>query len=160
MVVDGWTILGHPLLLDQLGRLTSAVEAAKAADPEDYRSTARAKLLAMLRKLLFETIPADPTRKEYRQAHTPGKARKHWFRVKFGNGRFRLFFRFDSKTKIVIFAWVNDGNTLGTYGSRTDAYSVFKGMLDKGNPPDDWEALHAAASAEPVVKRLDEAKPK
>ncbi|MFV1920915.1 type II toxin-antitoxin system YhaV family toxin, partial [Sphingomonas sp. MJ1 (PH-R8)] len=41
---------------------------------------------------------------------------------------------------------VNDATTLRTYGSRTDAYAVFKGMLDKGNPPDDWTALLKAAS--------------
>ncbi len=33
MVVNGWTIFAHPLLLDQLDRVTAAVEAARAADP-------------------------------------------------------------------------------------------------------------------------------
>lgn len=159
MVVDGWTVFAHPLLLDQLERATRAVEAAKAADPKGYRGTAQAKLLAMLARLIFETIPADPTRPEYRQGDTLGTARKHWFRAKFGNGRFRLFFRYDSRTKVIIFAWVNDETTLRTYGSKTDAYRVFKGMLDKGNPPDDWTALLAAASAEAVVKRLAKAEP-
>ncbi|MCZ8042155.1 MAG: type II toxin-antitoxin system YhaV family toxin [Beijerinckiaceae bacterium] len=160
MVVNGWTIFAHPLLLDQLERATVAVEAAKASDPAGFQRTAQAKLLAMLAKLLFETIPADPTRPEYRQGDTLGAARKHWFRAKFGNGRFRLFFRFDSKTKIIIFAWVNDETTLRTYGAKTDAYCVFKGMLDKGNPPDDWKDLLAAASANPVVARLEGAKPR
>ena len=159
MVVGGWTIFAHPLLLDQLERATAAVEAASAADPQGYRSTAQAKLLAMLRTLIFETIPADPTRPEYRQGDTLGRARKHWFRAKFGNGRFRLFFRFDSRAKVIIFAWVNDETTLRTYGSKTDAYHVFRGMLAKGNPPDDWTALLAASSATPVVERLDAAGP-
>ena len=160
MVVDGWTIFAHPLLLDQIERATAAVEAARAADPEGYRGTAQAKLLAMLSRLIFETIPADPTRPEYRQGDTLGQARKHWFRAKFGNGRFRLFFRYDSRAKVIIFAWVNDENTLRSYGSRTDAYRVFKGMLDRGDPPDDWKALLAAASAKAAVKRLDNAKPR
>lgn len=159
MVIDGWTIFAHPLLLDQLERATAAVERAKTADPKGYRGTAQAKLLAMLAKLLFEVIPTDPTRPEYRQGDTLGQARKHWFRAKFGNGRFRLFFRYDSRTKIVIFAWVNDETTLRAYGSKTDAYRVFKGMLDQGHPPDDWTALLAAASATTVVERLDRAKP-
>lgn len=159
MVVGGWTIFAHPLLLDQLARATAAVEAARAADPQGYRSTAQAKLLAMLRTLIFETIPADPTRPEYRQGDTLGRARKHWFRAKFGNGRFRLFFRFDSRAKVIIFAWVNDETTLRTYGSKTDAYHVFRGMLAKGNPPDDWTASLAASSATPVVERLDAAGP-
>lgn len=159
MVVDGWAIFAHPLLLDQLERATTAVEKARAADPEGYRITPQAKLLAMLHSLLFETIPSDPTRTEYRQGDTLGRERKHWFRAKFGNGRFRLFFRYDSRAKIVIFAWVNDETTLRAYGSKTDAYRVFKGMLDKGNPPDDWEALLAASSAEVVVRRLKKARP-
>ena len=160
MVIDGWTIFAHPLLLDQLERATAAVEAAKAADPKGYQGTAQAKLLAVLHTLLFDRIPADPTWPEYRQGDTLGKARKHWFRAKFGNGRFRLFFRYDSKTKIIIFAWVNDEDILRTYGAKTDAYRVFKGMLDKGNPPDDWKALLATASAGTVVKRLEKTKPK
>ena len=160
MVIDGWTIFAHPLLLDQLERATAAVEAAEATDPKGYQGTAQAKLLAMLARLILETIPADPTRLEYRQGDTLGKARKHWFRAKFGNGRFRLFFRHDSRTKIIIFAWVNDENTMRTYGSKADAYRVFKGMLDKGDPPDDWTALLAAASAKAVVKRLEKAGPK
>ncbi len=160
MVIKGWTIFAHPLLLDQLERATAAVEEAKAANPNGYQGTAKAKLLAMLSKLIFETVPADPTRREYRQGETLGKARKHWFRAKFGNGRFRLFFRYDSNSKVIIFAWVNDDSTLRTYGSKTDAYRVFKGMLDKGNPPDDWKALLAAASAEAVVKQLEKTKPK
>lgn len=159
MVINGWTIFAHDLLLDQLERATAAVEAARTADPEGYQGTAQAKLLAMLNKLLFETIPADPTRPEYRQGSTLGKDRKHWFRAKFGNGRFRLLFRYDSKTKVIIFAWVNDENTLRTYGAKTDAYRVFKGMLDAGNPPDDWKALLAATSAKPTVARLKRAKP-
>lgn len=141
MLVNDWTIRAHPLLLDQLEKLTAAVEKSKAKDPQGWARTANAKVLAAMRALMFETIPSDPTRSEYRQGGTLGPARKHWFRAKFGNGRFRLFFRYDSRAKVIIFAWVNDETTLRTYGSKTDAYAVFKGMLDKGNPPDDWAAL-------------------
>lgn len=142
---EGWSILAHPLLLDQLERLTAAVEKARRTDPVGYGATANAKLLAVLRRLIFETIPADPTRSEYRQGGTLGPERKHWFRAKFGNGRFRLFFRYDSRSRLIIYAWVNDAQTLRTRGAKTDAYHVFKGMLDKGNPPDDWNALRTAA---------------
>ena len=92
-----------------------------------------------MRQLIFETVPEDPTRAEYRQGGTLGKDRKHWFRAKFGGGRFRLFFRYSSKAKAIIYAWVNDETTLRTYGSKTDAYAVFSKMLDGGNPPDTWE---------------------
>ncbi|GJE56572.1 type II toxin-antitoxin system YhaV family toxin [Methylobacterium thuringiense] len=156
IVVDGWTLFAHPLLLDQLGRLTDAVE--KAADPTG--GSANAKLLAMLQKLIFEIVPQDPSRTEYRQGDTLGASRKHWFRAKFGNGRFRLFFRYDSRSKVIVFAWVNDEHSLRTYGSKTDAYRVFRKMLDAGDPPDDWAALLKAASAKPATARLDIAAPK
>jgi toxin YhaV len=152
--VNGWQIFAHPLFLDQIEKLTAAVDRAKAKDPAGYRGTANAKLLAALRKLIWETIPADPTRPEYRQGGTLGAARKHWFRAKFGGQRFRLFFRYNASAKVIIFAWVNDSDTLRTYGSKSDAYAVFRSMLDKGDPPDDWEALTKAAATVEAKKRL------
>lgn len=158
IVINGWTVFAHPLLLNQLEKLTAAVAKAKEKAPESYAGTANAKVLTALRTLIFETVPADPTRPEYRQGSTLGADHKHWFRAKFGNGRFRLFFRYDSRAKVIVFAWVNDETTLRTYGAKTDAYAVFKGMLDKGNPPDDWAALLKAASAELANQRLQATK--
>lgn len=159
LTINGWTILAHPLFLDQLERLTDAVEALKAKKPDQYQKNPNAKLLAALNKLVFRTIPADPAATIYRQGSTLGEGRKHWFRAKFGNGRFRLFFRYDTSAKVIIFAWVNDETTLRTYGAKSDAYKVFKGMLDDGNPPDDWISLHKAASERAAVERLDSASP-
>lgn len=151
-ITNGWHLFTHPLFLAQLEKLTVAVEKLQQSDPVGYQKTANAKLLAALRQLVFETIPSDPTRADYRQGGTLGSDRKHWFRAKFGNGRFRLFFRFNSKAKIIIFAWVNDETTLRTYGSKTDAYAVFRKMLDEGNPPDSWSALLDASKGDPATK--------
>lgn len=159
ITINGWTILAHPLFLDQLEKLTDAVEALKAKKPDEYQSNASTKLLGALSKLVFQTIPADPAATVYRQGSTLGEAHKHWFRAKFGNGRFRLFFRYDSTARIIIFAWVNDETTFRTYGAKTDAYKVFKGMLEDGNPPDDWGALRKAASDQAAVNRLEKASP-
>ncbi len=145
MQVNGWELFAHPLLLDQLDKLVGAVEKLRAKKPKDYEGSANFKVLASLRQLMFVTIPADPTRPEYRQGATLGAGGKHWFRAKFGGQRFRLFFRFDSKARILVYAWVNDSETLRTYGSKTDAYAVFAKMLAKGNPPGDWNALVQAA---------------
>lgn len=143
ITVNGWTLYAHPLFLEQLEKLTKAVQKAKKKNPKDYQKSANAKLLAAIRKLAFEDIPVDPARPEYRQGGTLGAKRKHWFRAKFSSGRFRLFFRYSSSAKIIVYAWVNDQTTLRTYDSKNDAYAVFKKMLDKGNPPDDWDALMA-----------------
>lgn len=145
VAVQGWELFAHPLLLSQIDKLVVAVEREKAKAPHTFQSGANAKLLATLRRLLFEVIPQDPARAEYRQGSTLGSDRKHWFRAKFGGGRFRLFFRFESRSRIIVYAWVNDETTLRTYGAKTDAYAVFRKMLDKGNPPDDWNTLSKAA---------------
>jgi toxin YhaV len=152
--INGWTVLSHPLFLDQWERLIVTVEALKTKKPEEYQQSADAKLLAALVQLVTATIPSDPTAAIYRQGSTLGDDRKHWFRAKFDNGRFRLFFRYNSASKVIIFAWVNDENSLRAYGSKTDAYEAFKGLLDDGNPPDDWDALHKQASDPKAVARL------
>jgi toxin YhaV len=157
ITVNGWTLYTHPLFADQIEKLTAAVEKSREKDPKGYTSTANAKLLAAMRKLMFEVIPVDPARPEFRQGGTLGPSRKHWFRAKFGNGRFRLFFRYSSSAKIIIYTWVNDANTLRTYGSKSDAYAVFKAMLDKGNPPEDWDALVTSSTAMPRPAEPDKA---
>jgi toxin YhaV len=148
--VNGWELFAHPQLTAQLEKLAVAVERAKRKDPEGYKKTANAKVLAQLETLIWQTVPGDPTRPDYRQGATLGDDRKHWFRVKFGGGRFRLFFRYRQDLKIIVYAWVNDEDILRTYGAKTDAYAVFKSMLDKGKPPDDWPALIKEAVAMPV----------
>ena len=55
--------------------------------------------------------------------------------------RFRLFFRYDSTAKLIVYVWASDEHTLREAGSKTDPDSVFRRMLARGNPPDDWEAL-------------------
>jgi toxin YhaV len=147
-----------PSFLDQLDKLIVAVERDRTKNPETYRSAANTKLLAALFKLLSETIPHDPSRPEYRQGDTLGESRKHWFRAKFGAQRFRLFFRYSSRLKIIVYVWVNDENTLWAYGARSDAYAVFAAMLDRGNPPDDWTALLAAAEKPAALERFVKAK--
>jgi toxin YhaV len=143
--------------LGQLERLLAAVERDKKADSRNYKNNANAKLLKALSTIAFERIPADPTDKRYRMGDTLGADYKHWFRDKFGQGRFRVFFRFDSRTKIIIYAWVNDENTLREYGAKSDAYAVFSKMLAGGNPPDGWDSLLAASKDPTAIKRLEDA---
>lgn len=146
-VVHGWTVYEHPEFTRQREKLQRSVERLRASDPEGYRQSADAKLLAAIAGLTLEVVPADPGAPKFRQGGTLGKARKHWFRAKFGNGRYRLFYQFSSKAKVIIYAWVNDENSLRTDGSKRDSYAVFKAMLDKGNPPDSWSELAKAVGA-------------
>jgi toxin YhaV len=145
-IVNGWTLYAHPLFLGQLERLTGAVAKKAKKDPKGYATSADAKLLAALHKLVFEVMPVDPARPEFRQGGTLGPDRKHWFRAKFGGGRFRLFFRYSTRAKIIIYTWVNDHDTLRTYGAKTDAYAMFAKMLDSGNLPEEWGELMKASA--------------
>ena len=148
MIVNGWTLLAHACFLDQIERLAAAVQTARARDPDGYRHNANTRLLAAIVKLATVDIPTDPAAARWRQGGTLGPDRRHWFRAKFAQGRFRLFFRFHSTERIIVHAWVNDTRTLRKRGARTDPYAVFATMLAAGHPPDDWTALKQAATAE------------
>ena len=156
--VNGWTIYAHPLFLDQLEVIIAAAEKARKKDPAGYKKKRAAKLLAAVLKVAFDDIPSDPTRDIYRQGGTLGDDYKHWFRAKFLQ-QFRLFFRYQQSAdvKIIVLAWVNDDSTLRAYESASDAYAVFRKMLDRGNPADTWKELLAAASQPAAKHRLSRA---
>ncbi|TVR67365.1 MAG: hypothetical protein EA422_00485 [Gemmatimonadales bacterium] len=66
------------------------------------------------------------------------------------DGRYRLFYRYDLAAGIIVYASVNDENSLRSYGKKSDAYGVFGKMLEGGSPPDDWEdLLNEAGTEEP-----------
>jgi toxin YhaV len=147
LVINGWTIFAHSLFLDQLEELLTKVEILRQKDPQNYQKKNATKRLAAIAKLAFEVIPQDPTRNDYRQGTTLGDDYKHWFRAKFFQ-QYRLFFRYHQESKIIVFAWVNDEDSKRAYGSKTDAYRVFKKMLENDRPPDDWDVLLQEAKSE------------
>ena len=116
----GWHLLFHECLIEQLRKLEVAVQRAKTQDPRGFESNANVKLFNALARLLLETVPSGPDREEYRQGDTMGAELRHWRRARIGR-RFRLFFRFDSRSRIIIFARVN---------------------------ADDWATLRAACTAD------------
>ena len=140
MTTSSWSLLFHTCLVEQLERLRAASDKAFFVNAASASENANVKLYAALSKLIFETVPDDPARDEYRQGNTMGPEFRHWRRAKIGR-RFRLFFRYDSQTKVIVYAWVNDEKTLRAAGSKNDPYAVFQKMLGRGNPPDDWNVL-------------------
>jgi len=143
IVVNGWTLYTHPLFIEQYEVLEKKVVALKAKDPKDYIKKNATKRLAAIHKLAYEVIPQDPTKSDYRQGKTLGENNKHWFRAKFFQ-QYRLFFRYDIQSKVIVYAWVNDDSSKRAYESKTDAYRVFARMLKSGNPPYSWEDLLTA----------------
>jgi toxin YhaV len=147
IIINGWSIFAHALFLAQLAELLLQVTELRQKFPEEYRNKKATKRLAAIFRLAFDVIPQDPTRNEYRQGCTLGDDYKHWFRAKFFQ-QYRLFFRYHQAKKIIVLVWVNDDNSKRVYGSRTDAYAVFRNMLENGYPPNDWDSLIKDAQVE------------
>lgn len=154
LVINEWNIFAHPLFLNQFEELLTQVEHLRQKYPQEYKKKNATKRLSAIAKLAFDVIPQDPTRSDYRQGNTLVDDYKHWFRAKFFQ-QYRLFFRYHQESKIIVFAWVNDENSKRSYDSNTDAYRVFKKMLESGHPPDNWNDL--LKDAKDQTNRLEKA---
>ena len=144
----GWRLLFFTELTRQRDKLKDAAERARRKDPRGFASNSTVKLLRAVDRAMSEVIPQDPSRAEYRQGNTLGKGYRHWRRARIGR-RFRVFFRYDAKARVIVYAWMNDERTLRSAGSKTDPYTVFARMLAQGNPPDDWASLITASTQNP-----------
>jgi toxin YhaV len=148
VVANGWTLLFWTEFRERWTAMLAAAREARAADPVGYRQRPELKFLRTVRDLVFEEIPRNPDDAQFRQGKTLGGAHTHWRRAKF-HRRFRLFFRFHSASHTIVYAWLNDEETLRKAGSRTDPYAVFRRMLERGAPPSDWNELVAASKSPP-----------
>jgi toxin YhaV len=138
--VTGLRLFIHPLCQAQLEKLTMRVEKLASQDPVGYSSHPAAKLLATINHYMRGVIPRDPNGPEFRQGNTLGPHNRHWFRAKF-HGRYRLFYRFSTQHRFIVYVWVNDELSLRKSGSRTDPYAVFKAMIESGDPPNSFAEL-------------------
>ena len=152
---NGWTLLFHPAFQARFDRLIGEVTALKAADPATWKDHPKAKLLERIRRIVFEKS-YSPDAPEFQQGNTLGETNRRWRRAKFLQ-RFRLFFRFDSASKVIVIAWINDENTLRKAGAKTDPYTVFARQLARGDPPSDWSDLLAKAKQPTSVQVPDAA---
>ncbi|HGM0544003.1 TPA: type II toxin-antitoxin system YhaV family toxin, partial [Neisseria gonorrhoeae] len=112
MQINGYTIYEHECFTQQLDRLATTIESQKRSE-----KSSRSEEAKLLERILgeIENIALNPDSPEYRLGKTLGPEYKFWRRAKF-MGRYRLFFRYDSNSKIIILAWVNDSGTKRTYG--------------------------------------------
>ena len=142
----GWLLVLHPAFRGRLLDLACKVEERRERGAPGWEGSPQAKLLKRVIDLVTAEIPKNPAAPEYEQGNTLGADARGWRRAKF-LGRFRLFFRFDSRSKVIVYAWVNDENTLRKAGSSTDPYVVFREKLIAGDPPHGWNALLDACKA-------------
>jgi toxin YhaV len=95
---------------------------------------------------VLDEIPRDSAAAGFRLGKTLGAEHRHWRRARF-LGRFRLFFRYSSAHKTIIYAWLNDERSLRQAGGQSDPYATIKRRLARGAPPDDWDDLMRTAGA-------------
>ncbi len=98
------------------------------------------RLLAAVLRLTQERIPTNPRSDEFRLGNTLGPSFRAWCRAKFAK-RYRLFFRYNSAHRVIVYSWFNSTETLRKEGSSSDPYVVFQKMLAAGKPPTDFEEL-------------------
>ncbi len=137
MKVNGWQLFQYKLFTDQLDKLVAEVKMLQQSQPETYKKHPKTKRLVRIRQLMWEEIPTQPGHERWNQGNTLGTEYRLWKRAKFGQNRFRLFFRYDAPKKIILYAWVNDENTLRKEGDKNNPYAIFARGLKKGDPPAD-----------------------
>lgn len=137
---NGWRLYQHPAFAARFDGLLAEVERLAARDPDGYVDHPKAKPLRRIVDLILTEIPRAPAADIYALGNTLGPAHRHWRRAKF-LGRFRLFFRFHSGARAIVYAWVSDETTLRKAGSRRDPYATFARLLAAGDPPDGWDDL-------------------
>lgn len=133
MEANGWRLFVFSTLENELNALRASVSKELARGKKADQIPA-AKRLRSLEFLMFDAIPQNPENKNYLLGNTLGPEFKQWRRAKF-SGQYRLFFRFDSRLRVIIYCWVNNEQTLRQYESNTDAYRTFKKLLKSGQVP-------------------------
>jgi toxin YhaV len=144
----GWKLLFTKNMRALYDKLVSETDALALSHGLNHP---KVKFRLRLDSILFNEVPQDPASQVYWLGNTLGPDARHWRRVKFNN-RFRLFFWYNSSTKTIVYAWLNDENTLRKDGADTDVYVVFRKMLNRGNPPNVWKELVAACEQDEKVQ--------
>lgn len=135
-VVNGWRLIGDRHFMEAFGELQAKALREQSLGKFGFSS----KLLARVVRVTTEVVPEAPNSPNFRLGKSLGEKYKSWCRAKFAQ-QYRIFFRYNSEYRAIIYSWFNDENTLRAYGSKTDAYKEFAKMLDNGKPPTDFDEL-------------------
>ena len=136
-LAKGWSLYYFRIFQAALDELEATVTQLAREKPDTYKTHPKTKLLASVYKAITDTVPSNPDAPEFRLGKTLGPHNTHWRRVKKGlPERYRLFFRFaSSPTKVIVYVWFNDEDSLRTAGAKTDVYETFKSMRARGVVP-------------------------
>jgi len=138
-----WELKAHPAFLAAHAQYIQDVK-QETRSGAALKKTKSFKKLEYLIALTTQRIPSDPARDAYKLGKTLGGKNSLWRRAKFLQ-QYRLFFRYSSISKVIVYAWVNNDDTLRAYGSKSDAYQVFRKMLEAGKVPNSWDDLMTEA---------------
>lgn len=142
MVSHGWNLFYFRLFGQILNKLEADVTALAQKDPQGFHHHKKAKLLKTVIENVRTEVPRDPEHSDFWLGGTLGQDYKDWRRIKRRlPPRYRLFFKFSSGQKRIVYAWLNDESTLRKEGAKTDVYEVFKRMLRRGDVPDSFAEL-------------------
>ncbi len=148
MVSNGWNLFYFRLFGQILNQLEAEVTVLAQKDPTGFHHHKKAKLLKAVIDNVRTEVPRDPEHRDFWLGGTLGDSYKDWRRVKHRlPPRYRLFFKFASKDKRIVYAWLNDESTLRKAGAKTDVYEVFKRMLRRGDVPNGFDDLLKESAA-------------
>lgn len=147
-LAKGWRLYYFRIFQAALDELEATVTQLAREKPNTYKTHTTTKLLASVYKAITDTVPSNPDAPEFRLGKTLGAHNTHWRRVKKGlPERYRLFFRFaSSPTKVIVYVWFNDEDSLRKAGAKTDVYETFQSMLARGVVPGGIGELLAGAA--------------
>ncbi len=131
LVVEGWTLLYHPVFGDRYRALRDEARRLKRALPEgEFVEHPLVKLVAAVHRLITVVVPADSNAPEFRLRGDLAR-----FRRAKGHGlppRYRLFWVFSEQARTIIFLYLNDEATLRKAGAKTDPYAIFRQLVARG----------------------------
>jgi toxin YhaV len=141
LVVNGWELFYFRLFKEFLDSLDREVTALAEKDPEGFVHHKKTKLLKAVVDNVRIEVPRDPDSPAFRLGKTLGNQHTDWRRVKHHRlpPRYRLFFKFASSRRKVVYAWMDDEYSQRKAGAKTDVYEIFKGLLRRGTVPDSFE---------------------
>lgn len=126
MISNESRIRFHAAFEQVLDELIAVVAKEKEREPENYRKSPSAKLLARVYKAIKDEIPADPQHASFYQGETEGRNYRQWRRAKPAEN-YRLFFKWEKENSLIIYAWLNSEVSLAKYRSHMEAYRAFRG---------------------------------
>jgi len=141
MQINNWNLFYFRLFSERLTQLENDVKTLRDNDPQGYVGHPKAKLLKAVYKSVTSDVPENPGHEKFRLGKALS-AYSNWRRIKNGlPPRYRLFFKFTSTQRKVIYAWLNDDTTLRKDGDKNDVYEVFKNLLRRGEIPNSIDDL-------------------